>query len=117
MTTKKIMFVQYDRERSMIFLLRDVVRSYKFTFFSGLLSYFSKFDVMISFPGNLLFSPDYFSFSFGKLFSLLPTAFRMNKIPFSQCLIKNISNSRFQTVYGIFMYVFLLTFDALQITI
>ena len=30
----------------------------------------------------LLDSPDHFSFSFGKLFSLLPTAFRMNKIPF-----------------------------------
>ena len=31
---------------------------------------------------TLLDSPDYISFSFGKLFSLLPTAFRMNKIPF-----------------------------------
>ena len=30
---------------------------------------------------TLLDSPDYFSFLFGKLFSLLPTAFRMNKIP------------------------------------
>ena len=34
-------------------------------------------------------SPDYFSFSFGILFSLLPTAFRMNKIPLPSILLQN----------------------------